>query len=337
MAESIKFPNPNSIGKGQSFCKKSKCQHHNSCMFAFNSVMGGREMRVDFNLCNLDCVLCWSNNRAPSMMLDTYDLLSRFMHCIARKDEYLLSQYPHGVQDGAAFNTSCLQIVGGEPLLSRERFLFILDFLRGIDQYIQEHQNASAYLTLNRKKQFKIKIFTNGICIGRDIITDSDLLALDGLEYLDVRILLSFKGLNQAAANQLQATGVCNDLLSLQVKALEKLLHLPFKNITVEPVLGFYHSCDFNIKTAAICAEDMFVFDFKDPVSARLHELFKKHIASKGKVFVEPVHSVPQSKKGKEEFFSTFKQYLEINPLIEPDLKGGSRKNIKETRLASVI
>lgn len=334
--EAIKYPNPNNSGMGQAFCKKSNCQYFGHCIFAFNSVIGGRELRLDFNLCNLNCILCWSDNNAPSMMVDADSLFSAFKFCINRKNAYLRSQYPAGVKDSTAFNTSCIQIIGGEPFLSRERFRFILNFLRSINQYVRESKEASNYLNFNRKKQFKVKIFTNGICIGQDVITHTDLLELNELENIDVRLLLSLKGLNQKATCQLQSEQ-SDKLLFLQVNALENLLQLPLKSITIEPVLGFYHSSDFNIKTPEIAAKNMFVFNADDAVSLKLHQLLKKHIAKKGKIYVEPVHSVPQSNKGREKFYHEFELFLERDCLIEPKLKGGSRKNIKDTILTETI
>ena len=109
------------------------------------------------------------------------------------------------------------------------------------------------------------------------------------------------------------------------------------KNMKLEPVLGFYHSDDFNIKTPLICAEKMFVFDPYDPVSRRLRMLLKEYMENKGKIYVEPVHPAHQSKEGKEEFYSQFKEYLEEDHLIEPALKGGSKKNIKDTLLANIL
>ena len=56
MKEEIKYPNTNNSGVGKSFCIGANCKNHNQCVFAFNSVIGGREMRIDFNRCNLSCI-----------------------------------------------------------------------------------------------------------------------------------------------------------------------------------------------------------------------------------------------------------------------------------------
>lgn len=336
MVEHFKYPNPNNSGMGQSFCKNADCKNHSNCVFAFNSVLGGREMRLDFNLCNLSCVLCWSNNNAPNIPVDSQDIISSFIYCVTRKDKYLENQYPKGVKDDASFKTRGLQIIGGEPFKSRERFLFVIEILEGINRFVQQDVHSIEYLNLNRKGKFKIKIFTNGVSIGENTISNSDLYHLGLFEGLDIRILLSLKGLNENATNQLQSKCNYQNLLNLQVNALEKLMCLP-KNVKLEPVLGFYHSADFNIKTPELCAEKMFAFDPCDPVSTRLKVLLKNHIANKEKIYVEPVHSVPQSKKGKEDFYSHFREFLEKDCLIEPYLKGGTRKNINDTLLVNIL
>lgn len=337
MVEKIKFPNPYNSGRGRSFCKNAKCEYMDKCAFAFNSIKGGREMRLDFNLCNLNCILCWSNNNSPYKDMDADSLMSDFIHCISRKNEYLKNRFPAGVNNESAFNVSGLQLVGGEPLLSKERFRFIHSFLQKINNYIESNTESCSYLKFNRKGKFKIKLFTNAIKIGEGVIESADLLTLDNLKHLDIRLLLSLKGFNSSETSQLQVDKSEEDIFNSQVKALKTILSLPLKNITLEPVLGFYHSADFNIKTPTIAAEKMFKFDVGDPISKELQQLLKCHINRKGKIFVEPVHSVPQNKKGKKEFYAKFSDYLEISEIIEPQLKGGSRKDMKVTQLNSSI
>lgn len=66
MRQEIKFPNK--YNQCSSFCKKTECASSGNCVFGFNRIFGGaRELRLDFNRCNLHCELCWSNNNDLSV------------------------------------------------------------------------------------------------------------------------------------------------------------------------------------------------------------------------------------------------------------------------------
>ena len=291
-------------------------------------------MRLDFSLCNLSCILCWANNDARGSLISSQDLLDRFLHCICQKDAFIQKRYPDGVEKDDSFRASALQIVGGEPLLNKSRYLFLYKFLHSLNEEIQQH---SIYLKTNKLKRFKVKIFTNGISIGLNEVTLQDIYSLDCLSNLDIRILLSIKGVNEKNTNALQAKTYPFSILDLQTRALEMFLENRFRSIKVEPVLGFYHSCDFNIKAPGIAANEMFVFNACDAVSKKLQKLLTSFKAEGGAIFVEPVHSVPQTAKDKKAFYEEYRDFLEIDRLIECDLKGGSRRNLAKTKLYQFI
>ena len=47
--------------------QKSDCSLLGKCMLGFNKIFrNARELRLDFNRCNLQCELCWSNNNDVS-------------------------------------------------------------------------------------------------------------------------------------------------------------------------------------------------------------------------------------------------------------------------------
>ena len=314
--------------------KKSGCLYQGQCFLAFNSVLGGREIRFDFSLCNLSCILCWANNDAKNSLITSQELLDRFLHCICQKDAYIQKRYPDGIENTNSFKTSALQIVGGETLLNKSRFLFVYEFLHSLNEKIQQH---SVYLKINKLKRFKVKIFTNGVSIGLNEVTLQDIYSLDCLGNLDIRILLSIKGLNEKNTEALQAKTHPFSVLDLQARALEILLENRFRSIKIEPVLGFYHSCDFNIKAPGIAANEMFTFSECDAASKKLQKLLASFKSEGGAIFVEPVHSVPQTPKGKNAFYEEYQDFLEMDTLIERDLKGGSRRNLAHTKLYQLI
>lgn len=86
--QEIKFPNK--YNQCASFCRKTGCALFGSCAFGFNRIFGGaRELRLDFNRCNLHCQLCWSNNDDSSRFFSVDDVFKNFTACISANDKYI--------------------------------------------------------------------------------------------------------------------------------------------------------------------------------------------------------------------------------------------------------
>lgn len=330
MTERIKFPNMYNSGRGRSFCKNSNCEFCDNCYLAFNATRGGREMRVDFNLCNLNCRLCWSDNNAPDVEITPSELHARMLHCIAQMEPFLEEKKKTEViRDESAFQTRGLQIIGGEPLLTSSRFDFIVALLGLLDESFKAE---SKYIS-GTKKGFVVKIFTNGVSIGNGAISRDQLMQLTRFEHLDIRILLSLKGLYTEGAVALQDHVLDKDFFKSQVNALNVLLSLPSAALRVEPVLGFYHSCDFNIQAPGISPQSILNFRKNDPVSMELKALLNRHVEANGQFYVEPVHAAKQTVLGKKEFLQAHPDYLSTEDLIEPTLKNGTKTKYQVTKL----
>ena len=127
MLQEIKFPNK--YNPCASFCKKTHCASSGKCAFGFNRIFGGaRELRLDFNRCNLACELCWSNNNDSSRLFSVEEIFSNFLACISANNKYI-----HEIvkpQKPDTFKLQNFQIIGGEPLISLGRFQFILQLLQ---------------------------------------------------------------------------------------------------------------------------------------------------------------------------------------------------------------
>ncbi|WP_250228231.1 hypothetical protein [Anaeropeptidivorans aminofermentans] len=335
MVQNVK--SPNEVNKKPGYCNISKCNFKEKCFFGFNSAGVGRELRIDFNECNLSCPLCWSDNNYCNVEgCSSEEIYNRFINCISMRENYLENKYGEVslVANKSSFNLMSFQIVGGEPLISKDRFIFIYNFLESINTYISNcvQNNIDSFLNLNKSNCFKIKLFTNGIEIGNGNITRDMLESLNSLAYLDIRL----KGLKaRGFLCKYDDIKKQREWFRNQVNAFKVLSTLSVGSIKLEPVLGFYHSEIFNIKLPTIKSSNMFTFDENDEDSEMLRCMLKKHISKKGKFYVEPIHA---KNKGQEQnFFDIFSEYLENTSLIEPKLVANNRKNYMETKLSDLL
>lgn len=329
--QEIKFPNK--YNQCASFCRKTGCALFGSCAFGFNRIFGGaRELRLDFNRCNLHCQLCWSNNDDSSRFFSVDDVFENLKACISANDKYIREIVKPRKPD--TFKLQSLQIIGGEPLISFDRFRFILEFMQRFDDWFDENfEYCSACLKQDAKKRFKVKIFTNGVTIGNGEIDVSEIDKLSQLNHIRIDLLVSIKGFYEEAFHALQRDAFCHDsCFHDQVVCLEKLKDSSQGSLCVQPVLGFYHSNHFNIKAPDIPAEDMFVFN-ESPLSKRLYSVLSYYISKGNGFFVEPVHALGKAEKEKDEFYRENRSHLERFDLIEPELKSNSKTNYKKTKL----
>ncbi|UMZ72548.1 4Fe-4S cluster-binding domain-containing protein [Natranaerofaba carboxydovora] len=330
--QELKFPNDfNSAGH---FCKKTNCKFAEKCILGFNKLYKSmRELRIDFDKCNLNCKLCWSNDNNSYQLLSEDQCLQYFSQCLHANLEYITKINPPK-KDPELFKIQGLQIVGGEPLLNKERFHFLVNFLNKLDKYIIENNELARdnLRFLKTDDKFKVKIFTNGITIGKREIKEEDILLLNSFKQIKVEMLLSLKGLNTNEFYALQNNGSYNNFY-YQIEGLNKLIPNKHKNFNIDPVLGFYHSEHFNIKCPDIPAEKMFKFDKNDFNSIKLKQILKEHIENKGKFYVEPVHAPRKNKNSKTNFFYNNKDYLENDSLIENDLKSNTKTNYRKTKI----
>ncbi|MCI8611902.1 MAG: hypothetical protein HFE66_08315 [Clostridiales bacterium] len=331
MLQEIKFPNQ--YNQCPSFCKKTDCALHGNCVFGFNRIFGGaRELRLDFNRCNLQCELCWSNNNDLSSLFTVEDVFKNFVECIFTNHKYIYEIVkPNKIE---TFKLQSLQIIGGEPLISFDRFQFILEFLKKIDDLLTENfEYYSSSLKLDSSKRFRVKLFTNGITIGNGKIKLEKIKALNQFNHIRVDLLVSIKGFHEEGFCALQGDTSCNkDYFEHQISCLEKLVSLPQHTLYVQPVLGFYHSNHFNIKAPQIDAENMFIFN-ETPLSRRLYNILKDYILKGTGFFVEPVHALGKNEKAINEFYLQKQSYLERLNLIESDLKSNSKTDYRKTKL----
>ena len=135
MQQEIKFPNR--YNQCSSFCKKTDCTALGNCMFGFNRIFGGaRELRLDFNRCNLQCELCWSNNNDVSKLFSVDEVFNNFIACTSANHKCIYDIVKP--QKPELFKIQSLQIIGGEPLIDFERFQFIFEFIKRIDNLFTE-------------------------------------------------------------------------------------------------------------------------------------------------------------------------------------------------------
>lgn len=331
MKQEIKFPNK--YNQCPSFCKKTKCAFAGNCIFGFNRIFGGaRELRLDFNRCNLQCELCWSNNNDLHKAFSVEYVFENFMACISANHKYISEIVKPQKPD--TFKLQSLQIIGGEPLISFERFNFILELLKRIDNsFAEDFEFYRSCLKFDSKERFKIKLFTNGITIGNGEISISDIDKLGQFKNIRLDLLVSIKGFYEEAFCSLQSdASYCSDYFEHQVVCLEKLVNSTRYNLYIQPVLGFYHSNIFNIKAPHIEAKEMFVFK-ETPLSGRLHNILENYISKKIKFFVEPVHALGKTAKDIDAFYQKKCLYLEKSGLIEPELKSNSKTDHQKTKL----
>ncbi|MCI8497360.1 MAG: 4Fe-4S cluster-binding domain-containing protein [Clostridiales bacterium] len=331
MQQEIKFPN--SYNQCAAFCKKTDCAALGNCVFGFNRIFGGaRELRLDFNRCNLQCKLCWSNNNDVSKLFSVDEVFNNFIACISANHKYTYDIVKP--QKPETFKIQSLQIIGGEPLISFERFQFILEFIKRIDNlFTEDFEYYSSSLKLDSKKRFKIKLFTNGITIGNGEISLSEIDKLNQFNNIRVDLLVSIKGFHEEGFSALQGDASCGkNSFEYQVSCLEKLVNISRRSLYIQPVLGFYHSNHFNIKAPQIHAKDMFMFN-ETPLSIRLYSILKDYISSGHGFFVEPVHALGKTQREVNLFYFEKCSYLEISDLIEPDLKSNSKTDYRKTNL----
>ena len=331
MLQEIKFPNK--YNQCSSFCKKTNCASSVNCVFGFNRIFGGaRELRLDFNRCNLQCKLCWSNNNDLSRFFSVDDIFQNFVACTSVNHQYIYEIIKP--QKPETFKLQSLQIIGGEPLISFERFQFIFEFIKKIDDILTEDfEYYSSSLKLDSKKRFKIKLFTNGITIGNGEISISEINKLNQFNNIRVDLLVSIKGFHEEGFYALQGDNSCDkDCFEHQVSCLEKLVSFPQHSLYVPPVLGFYHSNHFNIKAPQIHAKNMFIFN-ETPLSKRLYIVLKNYISKGNGFFVEPIHALGKTEKEVKEFYEKKCSYLERSNLIESDLKSNSKTDYRKTKL----
>ena len=329
--QEIKFPNK--YNPCASFCKKTDCVLSGNCVFGFNRIFSGaRELRLDFNHCNLQCELCWSNNNDMSGLFSVEDVFENFVTCIAANHKYIHETVKPQKPD--TFKLKSLQIIGGEPLISFVRFNFIFEFLKRINNlFAKDFEYYSSCLKLDSRKRFRIKLFTNGITIGNGEISISEIDKLSQFDNIRLDLLVSIKGFYEEAFRSLQNNiSYNNNYFEHQVSCLEKLVKSTRNNLYVQPVLGFYHSNIYNIKSPNIHAKNMFKFN-ETPLSKRLYSVLKDYILKGNGFFVEPVHALGKTEKEIEEFYLKKCLYLERSDLIESDLKSNSKTDYRKTKL----
>ena len=320
------------------FCKKVNCGYKDRCFLAFNrAYQKTREMRFDFNRCNLNCALCWSNNNDKSESVTVSRLLKRIQICLSNNDFYVKNiEIPRKPEH---FKIQSLQITGGEPFITKRRFDFIFDFLNRFDDYIKTNREYLNNNILLRKGRFKVKIFTNAITIGKKSIGLDSICNLKKLNNLKTILLLSLKGtsLKEFAGLQRKDTG----LFKYQVNAVRDILSISCKDdesLVIQLVLGFYHSCYYNIKTRSIPSKEMFHFNGKDLLSKELRKLIFDFRNDGNRLYVEPIHPpLRNSKKTKCEYEEMNKDWLETGNLIEGNLKSHSKTNVTKTKLNSIF
>lgn len=230
--QNIKFPNK--YNQCQHFCKKVECSFADKCVFGFNRIFGGaRELRLDFNHCNLNCKLCWSNNNDNEKEFETTYVLDNFIHCIKMNHKFIVDIIKP--EKPATFKIQSFQIIGGEPFISNDRFLFIFDLLKEINKFIVSNFDlCEANLKLDSKSRFRVKLFTNGITIGNETISLSDIKRLEELLNIRIDLLVSFKGLSENAFFELQSDGFSKrNFFEYQINCLEKLVNLNCENVHI--------------------------------------------------------------------------------------------------------
>jgi len=210
--------------------------------------------------------------------------------------------------------------------------------IQKIDQlFAKDLEYYSSCLRSDRKGRFKIKLFTNGVTIGNDEISVSEVEKLGRFDHIKVDLLVSIKGVYEKAFCALQGDSSSGKgRFEHQVSCLEKLLSASKGNLDIQPVLGFYHSKHFNIKAPEIDAEDMFVFD-GSPLSQRLYHVLKAYISNGNKFFVEPVHALGKAQKDIDKFYHEKCLYLERSDLIEAGLESNSKTDHQKTKLARLF
>lgn len=335
MSQEIKFPN--TFNPCEFVCRGANCARFGQCALGFNRIfLGARELRLDFNRCNLSCRLCWSNNEDQCKTFSVEDIFENVLDCIRTNHKYI-----YEIKKPASpktFKLQSFQIIGGEPLLNFERFQFVYDLLSKIDRMIQQDLDfCASTLALNGNKRFRIKLFTNGITIGNGQISPADIAKLGQLEHIKVDLLISIKGFHEEGFCALQNKPFDNEsYFEAQVSCLEKLVGLASPNIKIQPVLGFYHSEHFNIKAPNVRSIDMFTFRSTD-LSQRLRNVLQAYIAAGNGFFVEPIHALGKTKGKIEAFFQANALYLEKTDLIEPCLKSNSKRNYEGTKLVALL
>ncbi len=331
MQQEIKFPN--NYNQCASFCKKTDCAALDNCVFGFNRIFGGaRELRLDFNRCNLQCELCWSNNSDVGRFFSIDDVFNNFITCVSSNHKYICDIVKP--QRPETFKIQSLQIIGGEPLISFDRFQFILEFIKRIDAlFIEDFEYYSSFFKLDSKKRFKIKLFTNGITIGNSEISLSEIEKLNQFIHIRVDLLVSIKGFHEEGFSALQGDdSYGKNNFEYQISCLEKLVNVSRHNLYIQPVLGFYHSNHFNIKAPQINAKDMFIFN-ETSLSKRLYNVLKDYISKGHGFFVEPVHALGKTERDVNLFYFEKCSYLEISDLIESHLKSNSKTDYRKTKL----
>ena len=336
MLQEVKFPNKHN--QCASFCNSSGCRLQKDCAFGFNRIfMGARELRIDFNQCNLKCVLCWSNNNDSNRIFSVDEIFQSFATCMESNYNYIYNIKKPDKPE--TFKLQSLQVIGGEPFLDKNRFKFVLSFLHKLDSYILENLDyCYSVLKVNAQKRFKVKLFTNGVTIGNGAIDVSDIKLLSDLKNINTELLISLKGLHENGFNALQSDCFnANDCFEHQIICLEKLLNeYDKKKLHIQPVLGFYHSEHFNIETQSIKASNMFVFD-DTPLSKRLHDILKKYISKGYGFYVEPIHAVGKTNKDIQVFYKANTSLLNYFDLVEANLKSNRKTDYKKTKLKDLF
>lgn len=336
MRQEIKFPNQ--YNQCSTVCEKTVCDLSDKCIFGINRISpGARELRLDFNQCNLHCRLCWSNNNDLSRPFSVDEVFESLMICMAANYKYIYETVKPRKPD--LFKIQSLQIIGGEPFISPERLDFIFEFINRLDNlFAEDFEYCRSCLRLDSKNRFKVKIFTNGVTIGNGEIDLAKIEELGRFNNIRIDLLVSVKGLYEEAFCALQSDAGCGgEYFEHQVACLEKLADATRRNLYVHAVLGFYHSKNFNIRAPHIDAKDMFKFD-ETPLSVRLYSALEKYKGKRDKgFFVEPIHALGKKEEDKEKFYNKNSLYLERSDLIEPDLKSNSKTNYEKTKLKFLL
>lgn len=102
---------PNNFNSVSYFCKSINCEFYKNCFLAFNKLFKGmRELRIDFNKCNLNCRLCWSNNNDVSQEISVNDIINQITHCLNQNSKYIFNK---NVIKRDLFKIQSFQIIGG--------------------------------------------------------------------------------------------------------------------------------------------------------------------------------------------------------------------------------
>jgi len=171
--------------------------------------------------CNLRCKFCWSEALYKSLRIEKEpqqvvgDLVCR-MNAL-NSDQ--------GLQSSATTKPSdlkCIRITGHEPSLQWDHVLEVLQILNDRPEF----------------EDFWINIQTNGVEIGKPG-SRIDLDPLRSLENLNLRIEISFKGVNPTQFEWL--TGTSHELFHYQCDAFTRLWSIKSAKIDVVPELGINH------------------------------------------------------------------------------------------------